>query len=101
MGDAYVNSIKSINTEIKNINKRLKELRNMKKQQEDYLMEYMKIMNMKEYKGHNLEKMEKSRMKLESKKIRDEKVKNYIRKGGIAHPDKFYEEIESIRKTKK
>lgn len=102
-GNSYVNEINSLEAEIKRLNKRLKELRETKRNSENNLYMLMKSENIDQitYEGRtiSIEKITpKNKKKILPKKQRDELTKNYLRDQGIPDPEEIFQEIQRLKK---
>ncbi len=108
--ESYVTQINQIDNEMKRINLRIKELRILKRQQVRVLHEYMQKQNLEKVgtgtQTITIKKCERMLPAnstkggpLKSRKERKNDEINLLREQGIPHPEKFYGELQTIRKT--
>ena len=89
----YVDEINNIESEMKRLRKRLKQLREFKMAPSKALHRYMVTNNLKIYKGIKIEKITptpKIRKKLPSQKKRDALI--FFRDAGVGNPETFYQQ---------
>jgi hypothetical protein len=93
----YVNTLQSLDAEIKRLNRVLRNLRLQKQEQQRLLKDYMETCGYTEYEGVKLDSLVKRQRKPRKKKAEKEADGiSLLREIGVPNPGEFY---EKFRKT--
>lgn len=90
----YVNEIKSIDRELKNLGKRGKLLRDQKRVAQNRLYDYMRYNNVEEFEGIKKKSIcPKPKKDSKTKQEKRDDAVELLRQKGVPYPEEFYDEL--------